>query len=95
MKEMLQNFIEFRHDVILRRTLFDLRNAKDRLHILEGLKIALDNLDAVIATIRASQTPADASSALQEKFGLTEIQAKAILDMRLQRLTGLERIKSK
>ena len=93
MKEMLQNFIEFRHDVILRRTLFDLRNAKDRLHILEGFKIALDNLDAVIATIRASQTPADASSALQEKFGLTEIQAKAILDMRLQRLTGLERDK--
>ena len=90
MKEMLQNFIEFRHDVILRRTLFDLRNAKDRLYF-EGLKIALDNLDAVIATIRASQAPADAKVCSQKKFGLTEIQAKAILDMRLQRLTGLKR----
>ncbi|MEN6445162.1 MAG: DNA gyrase subunit A [Candidatus Cloacimonas sp.] len=93
MKDMLQNFIEFRHEVVLRRTQFELRNAKERLHILEGLKIALDNLDAVIATIRASQTPGEASLALQEKFGLSEIQAKAILDMRLQRLTGLEREK--
>ena len=93
MKEMLQNFIDFRHEVVLRRTQFDLRNAKERLHILEGLKIALDNLDEVIALIRASQTPNDASVGLQEKFGLSEIQAKAILDMRLQRLTGLERDK--
>lgn len=93
MKDMLSNFIQFRHDVILRRTLFELRNAEDRLHILAGLKIALDNLDEVIATIRASQTPLEANEALQEKFGLSEIQAKAILDMRLQRLTGLEREK--
>lgn len=93
MKDMLSNFIEFRHDVILRRTLFELKNAEDRLHILEGLKIALDNLDEVIKTIRASQTPQEANEQLQAKFGLTEIQAKAILDMRLQRLTGLERDK--
>ncbi|MBW6514516.1 MAG: DNA gyrase subunit A, partial [Candidatus Syntrophosphaera sp.] len=93
MKDMLTNFIEFRHDVVLRRTLFELKNAEDRLHILEGLKIALDNLDEVIATIRASQTPPEANEQLQLKFGLSEIQAKAILDMRLQRLTGLEREK--
>ena len=93
MKEMIQNFIDFRHDVVLRRTEFELRNAKERLHILEGLKIALDHLDEVIALIRASQTPSDASNGLQEKFGLSEIQAKAILEMRLQRLTGLERDK--
>ncbi len=93
MKDMLMNFIEFRHDVILRRTLFELKNAEDRLHILEGLRIALDNLDEVIATIRASQTPPEASEQLQAKFGLSEIQAKAILEMRLQRLTGLERDK--
>ncbi len=93
MKDMLMNFIEFRHDVVLRRTLFELRNAEERLHILEGLKIALDHLDEVIATIRASQTPPEASEQLQAKFGLSEIQAKAILDMRLQRLTGLEREK--
>ncbi len=93
MKDMLNNFIQFRHDVVLRRTLFELKNAEDRLHILEGFKIALDNLDEVIATIRASQTPPEASEQLQAKFGLSEIQAKAILEMRLQRLTGLEREK--
>ncbi|HQG94737.1 MAG TPA: DNA gyrase subunit A [Candidatus Syntrophosphaera sp.] len=93
MKEMLNNFIEFRHDVVLRRTKFELNNAEDRLHILEGFKIALDNLDEVIATIRASQTPPEANEQLQAKFGLSEIQAKAILEMRLQRLTGLEREK--
>lgn len=90
MKDMITNFIEFRHDVVLRRTQFDLRNAEARLHILEGYRIALDHLDEVIATIRASQTPPEASSSLQEQFGLSEIQAKAILDMRLQRLTGME-----
>ncbi|HHV37537.1 MAG TPA: DNA gyrase subunit A [Candidatus Cloacimonetes bacterium] len=90
MKELVLNFIEFRHDVILRRTQFELRNAEARLHILEGYRIALDHLDEVIATIRASKTPPEANEALQEKFGLTEIQAKAILDMRLQRLTGME-----
>lgn len=93
MKDLLSNFIEFRHDIILRRTLFELRNAESRLHILEGYKIALDNLDEVIKTIRASQTPPEASEQLQAKFGLSEIQAKAILEMRLQRLTGLERDK--
>ncbi|MDZ4181360.1 MAG: DNA gyrase subunit A [Candidatus Cloacimonadaceae bacterium] len=93
MKDMLNNFIQFRHDVILRRTLFELRNAEERLHILEGYRIALDHLDEVIATIRASQTPPEANQQLQEKFGLSEIQAKAILEMRLQRLTGLERDK--
>lgn len=93
MKDMLNNFIEFRHEVIWRRTNFELRNAEERLHILEGLRIALEHLDEVIATIRASQTPPEASEQLQGKFGLSEIQAKAILDMRLQRLTGLEREK--
>ena len=93
MKELLDNFIKFRHDVILRRTLFELKNAEERLHILEGYRIALDNLDEVIATIRASQTTQEANQQLCEKFGLSEIQAKAILEMRLQRLTGLEREK--
>jgi DNA gyrase subunit A len=93
MRDMLLNFIEFRHGVVLRRTLFELKNALDRMHILEGLRIALNNLDEVIATIRAAQTPPEANQQLQEKFGLSEIQAKAILEMRLQRLTGLERDK--
>ena len=93
MKDMILRFIEFRHDVVLRRTLHELKIAQDRLHILEGLRIALDNLDEVIRTIRASQTPPEANEQLQLKFGLSEIQAKAILDMRLQRLTGLEREK--
>ena len=90
MKELVTNFIEFRHDVVLRRTQYELRNAEARMHILEGFRIALDHLDEVIATIRASETPAEANEALQEKFGFSEIQAKAILDMRLQRLTGME-----
>jgi len=83
MKDLLNNFIQFRHDVVLRRTLFELKNAEERLHILEGYKIALDNLDEVIATIRASQTPAEANEQLQARFGLSEIQAKAI-HMRLK-----------
>ncbi len=90
MKDMVTNFIEFRHDVVLRRTEFELRNAEARMHILEGFRIALDHLDEVIATIRASNTPAEANEQLQAKFGFSEIQAKAILDMRLQRLTGME-----
>lgn len=93
MKDMLDNFIQFRHDVVLRRTQFELKNAEERLHILEGYRIALDHLDEVIATIRASQTPPEASEQLQAKFGLSELQAKAILELRLQRLTGLEREK--
>jgi DNA gyrase subunit A len=90
MKDMVTNFIEFRHDVVLRRSEFELRNAEARMHILEGFRIALDHLDEVIATIRGSNTPAEANEQLQAKFGFSEIQAKAILDMRLQRLTGME-----
>jgi len=93
MKEIIHNFIEFRHQVVVRRLRFELRNAEERLHILEGYRIALDHIDEVIATIRASKTTPEASEQLQLKFGLTEIQAKAILDMRLARLTGLEREK--
>jgi DNA gyrase subunit A len=90
LKDMLQRFIEFREEVVRRRTAFDLRKAQERAHILEGLLIALDNLDAVIALIRASRDASEASTGLQAKFALSELQAKAILDMRLQRLTGLE-----
>jgi len=91
--EILRAFLEFRREVVTRRTLFDLEKAKDRAHILEGLKIALDHLDAIIALIRASATPQEARGGLMEKFSLSEKQAQAILDMRLQRLTALERDK--
>lgn len=93
LKDMIVNFVEHRHDVVVRRTKFDLRKAEERAHILEGLLIALDHLDAVIALIRASQTPDIAREGLMSEFKLSEIQARAILDMRLQRLTGLERDK--
>ncbi|MBN1948402.1 MAG: DNA gyrase subunit A, partial [Candidatus Cloacimonetes bacterium] len=93
MKELAQHFLNFRHEVIVRRAKFELENAEARLHILEGYRIALDNIDAVIATIKASKTVSEASENLQSRFGLTEIQAKAILEMRLQKLTGLEREK--
>ncbi|MDM7986141.1 MAG: DNA gyrase subunit A, partial [Smithella sp.] len=93
LKEVLEKFISFRRDVVVRRTRFDLARAKERAHILEGLIIALNNIDAIIKVIKASKTPADASTQLCAKFKLSEIQAKAILDMRLQRLTGLERAK--
>lgn len=93
MKQLLQNFINHRHDVVVRRTRFELDQANKRAHILEGLLIALDHLDEVISLIRASKTVDDAREGLMKTFGLTEIQAKAILDMRLQRLTGLERDK--
>lgn len=93
LKEMLQHFIDFRHDVVVRRTQFDLDKAEKRAHILEGLKIALDNLDAIIQTIRKSRDPKTAKHNLMRNFKLSEIQAQAILDMRLQRLTGLERKK--
>ncbi|HRH38610.1 MAG TPA: DNA gyrase subunit A, partial [Flavobacteriales bacterium] len=93
LKALISNFVDHRHDVVVRRTKFDLRKAEERAHILEGLLIALDHLDAVIALIRASQTPDEARDGLIQQFGLSEIQAKAILDMRLQRLTGLERDK--
>ncbi|WKZ67178.1 MAG: DNA gyrase subunit A [Flavobacteriales bacterium] len=93
LKELIARFVDHRHDVVVRRTKFDLRKAEERAHILEGLLIALDHLDAVIALIRASQTPEEAKDGLMQQFGLSEVQAKAILDMRLQRLTGLERDK--
>ncbi len=93
LKEVLEKFISFRRDVVVRRTRFDLARAKERAHILEGLIIALNNIDAIIKVIKASKTPAEASIQLCAKFKLSEIQAKAILEMRLQRLTGLERAK--
>ena len=92
-KEVLEKFISFRRDVVVRRTRFDLARAKERAHILEGLIIALNNIDAIIKVIKASKNPAEASVQLCAKFSLSEIQAKAILEMRLQRLTGLERAK--
>lgn len=93
LRDMMDYFIKHRNEVVVRRTQFELDAAEKRAHILEGFIIALDNLDEVIKTIRESKDPATASIALQSKFGLTEIQSKAILDMRLQRLTGLEREK--
>jgi DNA gyrase subunit A len=89
--ELLESFIEFRREVVRRRTEFELRKAEARYHILEGLKIALDHLDAVIKLIRGSKTVPDARDGLMTQFSLTQIQAQAILDMQLQRLTGLER----
>jgi DNA gyrase subunit A len=91
LREILDEFVKHRQVVVRRRTEFELKKAKARAHILEGLKIALDHIDEVIATIRASQTTEIAENALREKFGLSEIQAKAILAMQLRRLTGLER----
>jgi len=93
MAEMIRHYIEHRHDVVVRRTKFDLAKAERRAHILEGLKIALDNIDAVIELIKKSESPEAAKKGLVERFELTEVQAQAILDMRLQRLTGLERKK--
>jgi len=93
LKEVIAEFIKFRHEVIVKRTQFELREAESRAHILEGLKIALDNLDAIIKTIRGSKNPPEAKASLVSKFSLSEIQAQAILDMRLQKLTGLERQK--
>jgi DNA gyrase subunit A len=92
-KELIQEFINHRKEMVTRRTQFELRKAEATAHILEGLKIALDNLDRIIALIRASRTPKDAKEGLMAKFSLSEIQAQAILDMRLQRLTNLEREK--
>lgn len=93
LKEMLYYYVEHQKDVVTRRTKFELNKAEARAHILEGLRIALDNIDAVISLIRASKTAQEAKNGLIEKFGLTDVQAQAILDMRLQRLTGLEREK--
>jgi DNA gyrase subunit A len=93
LKQILSHFLEHRREVIIRRTRFDLEKSEARAHILEGLKIALDNIDEVVALIRASKTVIEAKSGLMERFTLTEIQAQAILDMRLQRLTNMERQK--
>jgi DNA gyrase subunit A len=93
LKDMIHHYVHHRHDVIVRRTKYELEEAQKRAHILEGYLIALDNLDAVIKLIRESRDPEIARNGLMEKFELSEIQAKAILDMRLQRLTGLEREK--
>src|SRR5712671_386287 len=91
--ELLESFIDFRREVVRRRTEFELRKAEARYHILEGLKIALDHLDAVIKLIRGSKTVPEARDGLMTQFGLSQIQSQAILDMQLQRLTGLERQK--
>ncbi|MBU4304747.1 MAG: DNA gyrase subunit A [Candidatus Omnitrophica bacterium] len=93
LKQILYYFIEHRKEIITRRTKFELRKAQERAHILEGLKICLDNLDKVIKTIRESKNTPEAKQALMEKFGLSEFQAQAILEMQLQRLTALEREK--
>jgi len=90
LKEMMQCFIDHRKEVVIRRTKFDLRKAEERAHILEGLKIALDNIDEVIALIKSSKDVETARINLMKKFGLSEVQAQAILDMRLQKLTSLE-----
>lgn len=93
LKDLIKHFVDHRHEVVIRRTQFELNEAEKRAHILEGYLIALDNLDEVISLIRSSRDPEIAKTGLIEKFGLSEIQAKAILEMRLQRLTGLEREK--
>ena len=93
LKELITYFIEHRHEVVTRRTQFDLDKAKERAHVLEGLKIAIDNIDEIIAIIKASSSVEEAGKQLQERFGLSPLQAHAILEMRLSRLTGLEREK--
>ncbi len=95
LKDLIVHFVEHRHEVVIRRTKYELEEAQKRAHILEGLLIALDHLDAVIALIRAARTPDEARTGLMTTYNLSDIQSKAILDMRLQRLTGLERDKIK
>jgi len=95
LKDLIVHFVDHRHDVVIRRTKYELAEAEKRAHILEGYLIALDHLDEVIKLIRASETPEDARVGLMEKFGLSDLQARAILDMTLRRLTGLERDKIK
>ncbi len=95
LKDLIHHFVEHRHDVVVRRTKYELSQAEKRAHILEGLLIAIDHLDQVIALIRASNTVDEAKDGLMSQFGLSEVQAKAILDLRLQKLTGLERDKIK
>ena len=93
LKDMIKHFVEFRHEVVIKRATWELRKAEERAHILEGLLIALSNIDEVIKLIRASNDREIARDGLMAQFGLSEIQAKAILEMRLQTLTGLEREK--
>ncbi len=93
LKQLIHYFVEHRHEIVVRRTQYELREAEKRAHILQGLLIALDNLDAIIKLIRASKTPEEARNGLMGQFALSEIQARAILDMRLQKLTGLEQDK--
>ncbi|MFY7989701.1 MAG: DNA gyrase subunit A [Fluviicola sp.] len=93
LKEMISAFVDFRHEVVVRRTKFDLRKAEERAHILEGLIIASDNIDEVIAMIRASKSPDEAREKLMARFSLSDIQARAIVEMRLRQLTGLEQDK--
>ena len=93
LKELISNFVDFRHDVVVRRTQYELRKAEERAHILEGLIIASDNIDEVIEIIKASASPDDAREKLAARFGLSEIQTRAIVDMRLRQLTGLEQDK--
>lgn len=93
LKGLISNFVKHRHDVVTRRTEYELRKAEERAHILQGLIVALDNLDEVISLIRSSATPEEARTGLMDRFELSEVQARAILDMRLQKLTGLERDK--
>ncbi len=90
LKDLIKEFVDFRHEVVVRRTKYELRKAEEKIHILEGYIIALDNLDAVIKLIRESATPNIAQEGLMSNFGMTEIQAKAVLELRLQRLTGME-----
>ena len=93
LKDCIRHFVEHRHDVVIRRTQYDLRKAQERLHILEGLIIASDNIDEVVRLIRASKNPAEAQQALMTRFGLDELQAKAIVDMRLAQLTNIQQEK--
>ncbi|MGM0531270.1 MAG: DNA gyrase subunit A [Bacteroidota bacterium] len=95
LKDLIEKFVEHRHDVVVRRTQYELRQAQERAHILEGLLVALDHLDEVITLIRNSDTPETARNELMSRYELSEVQARAILDMRLQKLTGLERNKVK
>ncbi|WP_372655237.1 DNA gyrase subunit A, partial [Halobacteriovorax sp.] len=93
LKEMLECFIDHRREVVIRRTVYELKKAKERAHILEGLKVAVENIDEVVEIVKKSEGPADAKAKLISRFSLSDIQSQAILDMRLQRLTGLERDK--
>jgi DNA gyrase subunit A len=92
LKQLIHFFVEHRHDVVVRRTKYELRKAEERAHVLQGLIVASDNIDEVIAIIRASVNPEEAKNNLILKFELSEIQAKAIVDMRLRQLTGLKQL---